>query len=116
MFGHIKETLYICNNVSDKRMNSASFYIAQLKHYKEMNASRLGIQRIGIFGSVARGEQNENSDLDVFVDMKDPDYFMLCDMQDELEALCGCKVDLVHLHRYLRPLFLKNIEKDAILA
>ena len=98
------------------RMNSTSHYIEQLKQYKAENGLRHGIQRIGIFGSVARGEQNENSDLDVFVDIKDPDYFALCTIHDELEKLCGCKVDLVHLHKYLRPLFLKNIERDAIMA
>lgn len=97
-------------------MRTASFYLEQIKQFKQKNAEKLGILRIGIFGSVARGEQTENSDLDVFVDLKDPDYFVLCDIHDELEKLCGCKIDLVHLHRFLRPLFLKNIEKDAILA
>lgn len=97
-------------------MKTASYYLDQLKQYKELSGLRLGIQRIGIFGSVARGEQNDRSDLDVFVDIKEPDYFVLCDIHDDLEKLCGCKVDLVHIHRFLRPLFLKNIEKDAILA
>lgn len=97
-------------------MKTASYYLDQLKQYKELNGLRLGIQRIGIFGSVARGEQNDRSDLDVFVDIKEPDYFVLCDIHDDLEKLCGCKVDLVHIHRFLRPIFLKNIEKDAILA
>lgn len=97
-------------------MESASYYIKQIQHYKELNAEKLGIQRMGIFGSVARGEQNDNSDLDVFIDINNADYFMLCNIHDELEELCGCKVDLVHLHRFVRPLLLKNIEKDAILA
>lgn len=97
-------------------MNTTSYYIEQLKQYKTENALKLGIQRIGIFGSVARGEQNEDSDLDVFVDIKDPDYFVLCSIHDELERRCGCKVDLIHMHKYLRPLFLKNIERDAIMA
>lgn len=97
-------------------MKSASYYINLLKQYRERNAARLGIQRIGIFGSVARGEQNNNSDLDIFVDIKEPDYFILCNIHDDLEKLCGYKVDLVHLHKFLRPLFLKNIEKDAIMA
>lgn len=97
-------------------MKTAAYYIEQLKRYKQKNAEKLGIRRIGIFGSIARGEQNENSDLDVFVDISNPDYFVLCNIHEELEALCDCKVDLVHIHRFLRPLFLKNIEKDAVLA
>ena len=39
-------------------MKSASYYIGLLKQYREKNAAKFGIQRIGIFGSVARGEQN----------------------------------------------------------
>lgn len=97
-------------------MKTASYYIEKIQHYKKLNAEKLGIQKIGIFGSVARGEQNEGSDLDVFIDIKDADYFVLCNIHDELEQLCGCKVDLVQIHRFLRPVFLKNIEKDAILA
>ena len=97
-------------------MRTAAYYLEKLRQYKHCNAEKFGIRRIGIFGSVARGEQNDNSDLDVFVDMDNPDYFTLCDIHEELEFLCGCKVDLVHIHRFLRPLFLKNIEKDAIMA
>ena len=97
-------------------MKSATHYIRKIQQYKKLNAERLGIRKIGIFGSVARGEQNEHSDLDVFIDIQEADYFVLCHIHDELEQLCGCKVDLVHIHRFLRPLFLKNIERDAILA
>ncbi|MCI7269443.1 MAG: hypothetical protein MR561_04340 [Prevotella sp.] len=50
------------------------------------------------------------------MDIKEPDYFILCNIHDDLEKLCECKVDLIHLHKFLRPLFLKNIEKDAIMA
>lgn len=97
-------------------MKTASYYLKLIQRFKEQNAEKFGIKKIGIFGSVARGEQNENSDLDVFIDINDADYFRLCDIHDELEQICGCKVDLVNLHRFLRPLFMKNIERDAILA
>lgn len=97
-------------------MTTTNDYLAALRRYKTDNASRLGIRNIGLFGSVARGEHNEESDVDVFVDMAEPDYFIVCDIHSDLERLLGRKVDLVTLHPWMRPLFKQNIEKDAIMA
>lgn len=97
-------------------MTTTSEYLAALRQYKTTNAARLGIKRMGLFGSVARGEHTEKSDVDVFVDMAEPDYFVVCDIRDDLERLFRRKVDLVTLHEWLRPLFRKNIERDAIMA
>lgn len=91
-------------------------YLNLLSQYKKSCAEKYGILSIGIFGSVARGEQRENSDVDVVVELKESDYFIFCAIQEELEALFSCKVDLVQKHPFMRPLFLKNIEKDAIMA
>ncbi|WP_225659943.1 nucleotidyltransferase family protein, partial [Bacteroides thetaiotaomicron] len=43
-----------------------------LRNYKQKMSSYYGILRLGIFGSVARGEQTEDSDLDVFVELQIP--------------------------------------------
>ena len=48
-------------------MKTTSEYIALLRKYMAENAHKYGIVRMGIFGSVARGEQTENSDVDVFL-------------------------------------------------
>ena len=106
------------NSQKDEVENKLALYIfPSIVPSCFFTVTKFDIQRIGIFGSVARGEQNSKSDLDIFVDIKEPDYFILCNIHDDLEKLCGCKVDLIHLHRFLRrPLFLKNIEKDAIMA
>ena len=48
-------------------MKSTTEYINILRDYMAKNASKYSITRIGIFGSVARGEQTENSDVDVFL-------------------------------------------------
>ncbi|MDR0518156.1 MAG: nucleotidyltransferase domain-containing protein [Fibromonadaceae bacterium] len=47
---------------------TANECIELLKAYKEENANKYGIERIGIFGSFARNEQNSNSDLDVYLE------------------------------------------------
>ena len=90
--------------------------IAVLKQFKEEFASKYGIRSIGIFGSVARGEQHEESDLDVFVELKDPDPFIMFDIKEELERICNCKIDLLRLRKNLRSLISQRIARDGIYA
>ena len=46
-------------------MKTKTEYIRLLRQYMTENASKYGISRMGIFGSVARGENTEQSDIDV---------------------------------------------------
>jgi predicted nucleotidyltransferase len=66
-----------------------------------------------VFGSVARGEERPDSDVDLLVDLADDrgfsDYLAFA---EELERLLGRKVDLV-LARSLSPHFRPYIEADA---
>ena len=45
-------------------MKTTSEYLSILKNYKASQAGKYGITRMGIFGSVARGEQKEDSDIE----------------------------------------------------
>ena len=56
-------------------MKSTTEYINILRDYMAKNASKYSITRIGIFGSVARGEQTENSDVDVYLETSKPNMF-----------------------------------------
>lgn len=87
-----------------------------LTQYKNANAKKYGIESIGLFGSVARGEQRADSDIDVIIELKNSDYFVYCTVLSDLEKLFSHKVDLVQKHRFMRPLFMKNIERDAIMV
>ena len=58
-------------------MKSTTEYINILRDYMAKNASKYSITRIGIFGSVARGEQTENSDVDVYLETSKPNMFAL---------------------------------------
>jgi uncharacterized protein len=54
------------------------------------------ITRLGIFGSYARNQQTESSDLDVLVDYENaPTLFQLIELRDYLSDLFSMKVDLV---------------------
>lgn len=90
--------------------------MAVLKQFKEECASRYGIRSIGLFGSVARGDNRPDSDVDVFVELEEPDPFVMFDIREALQSLFGCKVDLVRLRQGLRSLLLKRIEQDGVYA
>ena len=52
-----------------------------------------GIKSLRLFGSVARGEDHEGSDVDVFVETETPNPFLLIDAKDYLERLVGRSVE-----------------------
>jgi len=54
-----------------------------------------GVRSIAIFGSVARGEAGEASDLDILVNMESPSFDRYMDLKFELEDRLGTAVDLV---------------------
>ena len=84
---------------------------------EEMNVeelrSQFGIRSLRLFGSVSRGEQREDSDVDICVDMA-PSLYMLVRLKRFLEQLLQCTVDVVRLHRHINPYLLENIERDGI--
>ena len=95
-------------------MRTVNDYRKILHDFKKSHADYYGINRMGIFGSVARGEQKENSDLDVCVEMKKPDMFLLIGLKDELQNVLGCNVDVVRLRENMNPFLLNRIKKEAL--
>jgi len=82
------------------------------KHSVELQ-ERFGITSMRLFGSVARGEHHEGSDVDLFVTMP-PKFYNHILAAQYLESLLGCRVDLIQDHRNLRPFFKEQIERDGI--
>ncbi|MBR5204646.1 MAG: nucleotidyltransferase domain-containing protein [Bacteroidaceae bacterium] len=97
-------------------MKTREEYLNDIKQFKKEFANKFGILSIGIFGSVARNEHQAESDLDVFVELQEPDFFIMSDIKERLEQICNCKIDLLRLRKNLRPLLLKRIEQDGIYA
>jgi uncharacterized protein len=57
---------------------------------------RWPITRLGVFGSYARGELHEGSDLDLLVDLDRPlSFFQFLDLEEELSRRLGLRVELV---------------------
>lgn len=95
-------------------MATTNDYITILRKYLSAKADAYGITKIGIFGSVARNEQTENSDVDVCVEMKRPDLFTMVHIKEELQELFGKPVDIVRLRNNMNPMLLKQIKRDGI--
>jgi hypothetical protein len=66
-----------------------------LKGQQDFLARRYAVRSLALFGSVARDDATPNSDIDILVEFSRPvGLFGLFELQDYLEALLGCKVDL----------------------
>jgi len=75
--------------------------------------ARLGVQSLGLFGSVAREEADPASDVDLLVEFEGGatlDRFLA--LESYLEELLGCSIDLL-TRRSLRPALRSVIEKDV---
>jgi predicted nucleotidyltransferase len=95
-------------------MKTTNEYTRLLRDYKRIHAAEYGIERMGIFGSVARGEQTGDSDVDVYFESPSMSLFKMGGLMCDLEDLLGTRVDLIHRHNNLQPAFLRRIEKDMI--
>ncbi|HQY91168.1 MAG: nucleotidyltransferase domain-containing protein [Caldilinea sp.] len=80
---------------------------------KYVFAQKYGVTQLGIFGSVARGQATEGSDVDVVVEMP-PDIFQMVHLKEDIEALLGVPVDLIRLHKNLNAYLKSRIDREAI--
>ena len=77
-------------------------------------AFRHGAKNIRLFGSVARGEADEQSDIDFLVEMESGRSLMdLGGLQMDLQDLLGCKVDVVTLEG-LRERIRERVLAEAV--
>lgn len=69
---------------------------------------------VGVFGSYARGEESQKSDIDILVDFNSKINLLdLIGLEQELSEVLGIKVDLVTFNS-LNPLLKPYIEQDLI--
>ena len=72
-----------------------------------------GVTGICLFGSVARGDNRPDSDVDILVDMP-PKIFLVSALKDYLERVLNTSVDLIRRHSHLSQRFLEQVSRDAI--
>ena len=83
------------------------------EHIKKI-AQKHGAGNIRVFGSISRGEERPDSDIDFLVDFEeDRSLFDLVGLKLELEELLGHKVDLV-TERAMQRLISAKVKKEAV--
>ena len=88
--------------------------IRTLRGFMDMNRDRYEIIRIGVFGSAARDNMNEQSDIDVVVELGKPDLFYLVGIKQDLEEKFHRPVDIVRYRDRMNAFLKKRIDKEAV--
>jgi predicted nucleotidyltransferase len=85
-----------------------------LRNYKQAYADQYGILELGVFGSFARNEATEESDVDICISTRTPDAFMLVHVKDDLEKLVKRHVDIIRVRENMNPFLKSRLEKEAL--
>ena len=88
--------------------------LAILRDFKQNFADKYGIPEIGIFGSIAQGEDREDSDVDICIKTKTPDPFALVHIKEEIENRVQRHVDIVRMRKKMNPFLKERIEKEGV--
>lgn len=84
-------------------MKTTEEIMGLLGQFKPRASDCYGIDTLGVFGSVARGEQTESSDVDICYEGRALSLLTLDRLQSELEQLLGVKVDIVRIREQMNP-------------
>ena len=85
-----------------------------LRKMKPILQEKYGVTQLGIFGSVARDEATDESDIDVVIEMEQPDLFTSVRIKEDLEDEFNRSVDLVHSQGQTNKYLAARIAKDAV--
>ncbi len=91
------------------------YTIDEIKKIATPIVREYGVNRLSLFGSYARGEANENSDIDFYMDKGDlKGFIQYFSLVDKLEESFQCHVELITTG-FSNKEFLNKIQKDEIL-
>jgi predicted nucleotidyltransferase len=101
------------NNIDEAAMQRDEAITILKEHETELK--QLGVEHLYLFGSTARGEAREDSDVDLFFDYERGKLglFELMDVKEQTSRILGRKADIMtrdSLHKILRP----RIEASAL--
>lgn len=93
----------------------AKTYINILLAFKDTIQKNFGVSSLKLFGSVARNQEREDSDVDVCVEME-PDMLKRYALKEYLESILHKSVDVVRFRANMNPTLKSEIERDGILV
>ncbi|MBX3728173.1 MAG: nucleotidyltransferase domain-containing protein [Candidatus Sumerlaeia bacterium] len=85
-----------------------------LRECKPAFERKYSVRRLGLFGSVARDEARDDSDIDVVIDLPPHDLWTMVGLRLELEEHLGASVDLVRYRGDLPPRLKRRIDGEAV--
>ena len=88
--------------------------LEELRILKPSFEKQYGVTRIGIFGSLARNEIREDSDIDVVVEMREPDLFYMVHIKETLEEDLKRPVDIIRYREKMNNYLKARIDREAI--
>lgn len=106
---------YLVNLIEKDLSSNKVLTLSQIKRIIKPILNSYGIKNINLFGSYARGDANNNSDIDIYCDTGN--IHTLLDqskMTDELKKALKKEVDIVFVTSKMDPYFKKTILEDMI--
>ena len=91
------DTGAICTarRVQGEKMKSTQEIVSILQREKPELEREFGITRIAVFGSYARGEQRDGSDVDILVEVAPSIGLRFVDLAERIEALLGVRAEVI---------------------
>lgn len=90
--------------------------IQELRQLKPELEKRYGVTRIGIFGSLARDEARDDSDIDVVVEMREPNLFYMVHIKELLEQDFQRPIDIIRYREKMNTYLKARIDREAVYA
>lgn len=84
-----------------------------LSEHKTQIQEKFGIQKIGLFGSYAKNEARDDSDIDIAILSDKKDFFVREDLKNYLQESLKVSVDIGYLDSF-REFYRKKIEQEII--
>jgi uncharacterized protein len=95
------------------KLEEIKYILTENKSYMQ---SAYGLKSVGIFGSVAKGNTHSKSDIDLLVELSEPDYYKYAGLLKFLEEKLKMKVDLIRKGPHLSSDFLLSIKDQLLYA
>ncbi len=88
--------------------------ISVLQNFKKQYSAQYGIQSLGFFGSLARDDARDDSDIDIVIKIDPPNLITLSRIRLEIEESIHKHVDIVHYRERMNKLLKKRIDSEAV--
>ena len=95
-------------------INNRETVLQELRRIKPDLEKQYGVTKIGIFGSFARNEIREDSDVDVIIEMNEPDLFYMVHIKEELEDKFKMPVDVIRYRAIMNKYLKARIDREAV--